>query len=581
MNQKRTLLLLGTVIIIAGLLAALALLAGEEPELDTAAVPAATSPVALPPATASAAVAGDSPTATVESLTMPELSLEQQVGQTLMVHFDGLTADSTLRRLITECHVGGIILFGPNVRDPNQVQQLVAEAQALAVANGAPLPLFVAVDQEGWPITRLGGVVTTFPSNMAVAATGDLELARQVGKATGLELRRLGINMNLAPVLDVNTNPDNPVIGLRSFGSDPQRVAQFGVAMAGGLQDAGVMAVGKHFPGHGSTVEDSHLTLPRLEQPAAQLAAVDLVPFQAAIEGDIGAIMTAHIVVPDLTNGLPATLSSAALTDLLRTQMGYEGLIATDSLGMGAIVRHYGAAEAAIMSLEAGADLLMYGNDPGQAPELQLQVCQALQDEARRDAEFAARVAAASDRILQAKQALPPAGSDAVAVDVAAHHELARAAAASSVTVVRDELGQLPLPKDEPVLWIFPEDLTRFAELAMLRVQVQLFPVERAPGQAQINEAVTAAQSAAHVVVVTVDGRDNPQQAALVEALLPYDPVLVAMGLPYDAGRFAAPTALATYGHPDVAQEMVSDVLFGEIQPSGTLPVPVEQPPAR
>ena len=288
---------------------------------------------------------------------LASLTREQKVGQVFMLGFEGTSLTEANRALIHDLHLGGVTLFARNIEDGQQLARLNADLQSVA----DPVPLFISADQEGGLVVRVTRGATIFSGNMAVGATGDPGLARKVAQAQATELLAMGVNMNLAPVVDVNTNPLNPVIGVRAFGSEPGLVSQMGSAAVEGLQLGGVSAVAKHFPGHGDTAVDSHLDLPVVPHPLERLEALELQPFRAAIQAGVDGVMTAHVYAPVLEPAAarPATLSHAILTGLLRERLGYTGLILTDALDMGAIKRDRGAAEAAVEAFEAGADLLL------------------------------------------------------------------------------------------------------------------------------------------------------------------------------------------------------------------------------
>jgi len=284
------------------------------------------------------------------------MTLPQKIGQMLLF---GWQTDIQAAALIDDLHVGGVVLMGRNIQPPEQMKQTIAGLQSGAKANGLP-PLFVAVDQEGGRVQRLGP--PHYPKRATAREIGQSspEAARTAAQEIGAELRELGFNWDFAPVLDVDSNPRNPVIGDRSFGSGPEQVAARGTAAVRGFQeDAGILACGKHFPGHGDTDTDSHFALPRISHDLAHLEAVELVPFRAAIEAGLAAVMTSHILFPALDPILPATLSPAILTGLLREKLGFEGLIITDDLEMKGVADTWGAAEAAVLAVEAGADILL------------------------------------------------------------------------------------------------------------------------------------------------------------------------------------------------------------------------------
>ena len=289
------------------------------------------------------------------SVVMSSQSFQDAIGQCLMVGIPQPTLDAETRRMLADLQPGGIILFQRNYTDPDTLQALCADIHALTLEH----PPLIALDAEGGRVHRLSPPFTHFPPALRIGQTGSLQLAHAVGVALGQELRSVGIDIDFAPVLDVYSNPDNTVIGDRAFGSDPQRVAEFGCALAAGLRAAGVLPCGKHFPGHGATVIDSHDDLPYDERDRATLEAVDLLPFQAAIAQEIELLMTAHVVYPALDPQQPASLSPIIMNDLLRQRLGFQGVIVSDDLEMGAIVRHASVADAAVQALSAGADLLL------------------------------------------------------------------------------------------------------------------------------------------------------------------------------------------------------------------------------
>jgi beta-N-acetylhexosaminidase len=275
-----------------------------------------------------------------------------------MVGFEGLEPSADVKRLIEDLGVGSVILFARNVDRPDQVAELVKELQSIARAAGHELPLLVAVDQEGGRVQRLRGPWTVWPPLRVLGHTGSEDLARRMGSAMAIELRACGISCNFAPVVDVDTNPQNPVIGDRSFGADPDLVARLGAAMIQGLQQEGVAASAKHFPGHGDTDLDSHFDLPAVSHSRSRLDDVELRPFRKAIEVGVATVMTAHVVVRELDPELPATLSPRVIDGLLRRELRYEGVIVSDDLEMQAVSKTWGSAGAAVLAARAGCDVL-------------------------------------------------------------------------------------------------------------------------------------------------------------------------------------------------------------------------------
>ncbi len=275
------------------------------------------------------------------------------------VGFDGLTPSRQVLDLI-ERGVSGVVLFARNVESPHQVAALVRELK-----QAAGRPLLACVDQEGGRVMRLRDGFTPVPTMRAIGSTRQPELAGRVGRLLAREVRAVGFDLDFAPVLDVDTNPDNPVIGNRSFGRSPELVARMGAALIEGMQGEGVAACGKHFPGHGDTAQDSHLDLPRLPHGMERLESIELPPFREAIRAGIGSLMTAHVIFEALDPSVPATISRRVLTGLLRERLGFEGLIVSDDLEMKAVADHYGIDATVVAGTAAGVDLFLgcHAND--------------------------------------------------------------------------------------------------------------------------------------------------------------------------------------------------------------------------
>jgi beta-N-acetylhexosaminidase len=291
---------------------------------------------------------------------MPEanLSLAEKVGQLFIVGFEGTEVTPELAAWMAQYGWGGVIIFGRNVESPGQLLALTQGLQAAVQARGH-LPLLIAVDQEGGRVARLKAPFTTFPSAATVGQTGSERLARDVGQAIAMELRAVGINMDMAPVLDVLTNPANSVIGDRAFSTDPQCVAHLGSAFIRGMHAAGALSVGKHFPGHGDTLLDSHISLPVCARTATQLNAREILPFREAVAAGVDAMMTAHVIYPAWDPHYPATLSPPILTGTLRAELGFQGVVITDDLGMAAVSQTIPWEEVPLRALRAGVDLLL------------------------------------------------------------------------------------------------------------------------------------------------------------------------------------------------------------------------------
>ncbi len=513
---------------------------------------------------------------------LAEMSLRDKVAQLFMVSLWGeqLTADSA--QFLVTYNPGGVILFGYNTDSPEQITALTNAIQQTGLTRPGSIPAWIAIDQEGGIVSRLSEGFTTFPVNMAVAATGDPAYARAIGRAMAAELRAVGINMNLAPVADVQTNPLNPVINRRAYGTDPAIVGQMSAAMIEGLQAGGVMATAKHFPGHGDTGTDSHLELPVVSLERTRLDEVELVPFRQAIAVDVGAIMAAHIWYPalDPTPNTPASLSAPVLSGLLRQEMAFEGLIMTDALDMDSIDRQYDLAEAAIRAIQAGADLITPGPHTGLAA--QQAAVEAVVDAVLSGSISLGRIEESVRRILRLKarfgvldwMPLDPASAD-MRIDRAAHEALVAETLAAAVTLVTDERGLVPVGPGQQVALIYPATRPSLARACeSYAPEMRVIGVSLGPTDEERGWAVTTAQLSDVAIVFTQDLMDSPAYLAMVRALPPEKTIVVALRSPYDwqsVPRVAA--YLATYSPLQPAVTAVCGGLFGAQPITGMLPV--------
>jgi beta-N-acetylhexosaminidase len=282
-------------------------------------------------------------------------SIRRDIGQLLIGSLPGTTVTPELRSLAREFSLGGVILFARNIEAPEQVAELSHDVQQLATE----LPLWVSVDQEGGRVARLKKPFTEWPPMAVLGRSGDTGLAQRFAAALAAELRAVGITLDYAPVLDIHTNPKNPVIGDRALAEDAEGVARLGAAIVRGLQDNGVAACGKHFPGHGDTSVDSHLDLPLVEHPPDRIRRVECVPFREAIRAGVAFIMTAHVLVPSLDEEVPATLSPRIVQAMLRDELAFEGVIVSDDLEMKAVAKSYAVPDAAVAAVTAGCDAVL------------------------------------------------------------------------------------------------------------------------------------------------------------------------------------------------------------------------------
>ncbi|PWJ06908.1 beta-N-acetylhexosaminidase [Streptomyces sp. NWU49] len=540
------------------------------------------------------------------------MTLEEKVGQLFVMRVYGHSAtdpdqadvDANLKEigvrtaaeLLAKYRVGGIIYFAwaHNTREPHQIADLSNGIQKASLGLPRGLPVLISTDQEHGIVARVGEPATLFPGAMAIGAGGSRSDARTLGRIAGRELRAMGIRQDYAPVADVNVDPANPVIGVRSFGSEPEAVARLVAAEVAGYQGSGVAATAKHFPGHGDTVDDSHAKLPYIHHTREQWERLDAPPFRAAIAAGIDSIMTAHIVVPALDDAEdPATLSRPILTGILREELGYDGVVVTDSLGMEGVRTKYGDDRVPVLALKAGVDQLL--NPPS------LDVAWNAVLRAVRDGELTEdRLDASILRILRLKTKLglfkdpfvSHAGVDRT-VGTRPHLAAADRIAERTTTLLVNERGLLPLSRRRrPKLLVVGADPASpsgttgpptgvlAGALTELGFTATALSTGTAPSAATIATAVAAAREADAVVVGTYNVTAGSSQKRLVEQLLATGTPVVAVAIrnPYDVAHLpGVPAYLATYSWTDVELRAAARVIAGRVDPRGTLPVPVQR----
>ncbi|MBO2456754.1 glycoside hydrolase family 3 C-terminal domain-containing protein [Actinomadura sp. LCR2-06] len=475
-----------------------------------------------------------------------KMSPREKVGQLFVPTF---SSRASALAIVRKYHVGGFIYFPENFSSPAGTAE-----QSNALQKASKVPLLLGVDEEQGIVSRTP-FITRFPGNMALGATQSTADARAAAQVTGTELRAVGINLDYAPDADVNVNPRNPVIGLRSFGSDPARVSPLLTAAIAGYQGAGVAATAKHFPGHGDTATDSHTGLPVITHSAAQWRKLDAPPFKAAIAAGVDMIMTAHIVVPGLDrSGDPSTLSKTVLTGLLRGELGYKGVITTDSLQMAGVREKYGDAVVPVRAINAGADQLLMPPSLSKAYNAVLGAVQSGKITQKRLDESVARILALKQKRGLFKAAPADPAKAAAQIGTPQQKATARRVAEHSVTLVRNERGLLPL-KGRKVSVTGPQSA--------------------ALGEALRAQGVATADPATADVHVLTTVNAGTATAARVRALASKPVVVAALGRPYDLDHAAgAAAALATYSSGATSVGALARVLSGAVKPAGKLPVP-------
>lgn len=507
-----------------------------------------------------------------------------------LVTFQGTELDAGARELLRDPAVAGVSLSRHrNVEGPEQVRTLVEDVQA---ARPGEHPLVVGTDQEGGQLTALGPGFTPFAGNMALGAAGDVELAERVAAAIGRELRAVGVNVNYAPVCDLASTPANVSLGIRSFGEDASAVGELAAATVRGLGSAGVAATAKHYPGAGDISADPHHELPLVAHDRGRLAAVEGAPFRAAVRAGAGLVMVGHVAIPSVTgrSDLPASVSRLAIDELLRADLGDDVVVVTDALDMGALGQGPSQVVEAIAALRAGADLLLLWDDV--EPERRL--LDAVGRAGARGMLDPDRRARSVARVAHLRRTLPVgAGPELGVVGGAEHMKLARELAGRSVTLVRDELGLLPIRADVgriAVVSVRPADLTPADTSSTVDVElpyairahhgeVDAFTTSHPPTDREIADLRARVRDHDLVVVGTLDAFRDPQQAALVAALHEAGPPVVwgALRTPWDLSVFdRAPTYACTYGILRPSLDAFADALFGVAPFVGRLPVTLD-----
>lgn len=498
-----------------------------------------------------------------------------------MLAFEGTEPPPDLLTDLGEGRIPGLTLFRHNVESATQVAELTGRLQA---ASGSELPLLLAADQETGQLVGLGEDTTPFPGAMALGAVGDAALTEAVATAVGTEMAALGLTINYAPVCDVATNPANPSLGVRSFSDDPEVVAGLAAATVRGLEAAGIVATAKHFPGKGEAVVDPHHELPTLDLARDRLDAVELAPFRAAVDAGVSVVMVGHYAVPAVTgrDDLPTSVAPQMIDGILRTELGFSGVVITDALDMGALPQGVGQIVDVIAAVRAGVDLLLCTADRETQGRLRagldLAVARGLIDPDP-----------ALRRVTNLRSRVPTARPDFDVVGCAAHRRLAAEVARRSVTLVRDQAGLLPLARTGELLAVMPAptDLTPAdtssrvapglaAALAEHHPNVREIVTSPAPRPDEVAAVADHARHAEAVVIGTIWA--GPEQAALVDAVVGSGTptVTVALRTPFDLAVYPrVSTHLCTYSIQPPSMKALADVIFGIESARGRLPAAI------
>lgn len=519
------------------------------------------------------------------------MTLREKIGQRFAVGFSGPVLKPEFLDFLREYKVGNIILFQENIVDHVQLTALCEKLQQ-EIRRNTGHGAFLTIDQEGGAIVRLTEDCINVPGAMAIAATGERANARLAGRITGRELHALGINFDLAPSMDVNCNPDNPVIGIRSYGDTPQQVGEYAMEMVKGLMEEQVLACAKHFPGHGDTAQDSHLSLPKVDKSREELLQMELAPFRKAVQEGIPAIMTTHILFPALEpDKIPATMSKRIIQGILRKELGFEGLVLSDCMEMGAIRQYYGTVEGCLCALEAGVDIVFVSHHADVAAQAILRI-----EEAVRSGRLSEEnLDQALDRILCWKKEYADTYGPVGECGSQAGREAAYGLLQKTITPVHMPQGKVPKPGENPFFagcYAFRANLAgneenhaiSFAEEMVKLLGGSNVLTQPDPTRQEIAETLRQAAGHSSIILGTYNGHLKQGQMQLMQALaeqaqqegIPM--VVAALRNPYELIK--APdwvTTLAVWEYSHRSFSVLADVLTGKYIPTGRLPITIEE----
>ena len=507
---------------------------------------------------------------------MKALPVEQKIGQMLIVGFHGTTTPPHIIEWLKMGKIGGVILFARNIESPEQV-----EALTRSLHTAAKHPILIAIDQEGGTVARLRAGYTESPGAMALGAADDPALTERVSGVLATELRALGINWNLAPAIDITHNIHNPSVGTRSIGTDPEHVAKHAVAQIMGFQSNGVAATAKHFPGKANTPVDPHVELPVIEGKLEQMWETDLVPFRAASNAGISAVMITHVQFKDIEPTYPSTLSPKIIQGLLRERIGYKGLVTTDCMEMKAVTNKYGPGESAVLSAIAGANTILFSH----TREYQEEVYEALFEAAQSGRLPIEQIDYSVQRIFEVKQRYPAYPKPSLSVIRKHEHlETVLEAARAGTVLLRQDPDMVPLEGSrktaliEFASHIEKETLGEDSETALAGLlkkrlpglhSIWLDPVSQS--QKQLEKANQITGEAVTIIVATRNAHLSPNQRDTTMRCLDRSSILLCLRNPYDADVLDAGVILLTLGDSTPSLQAATEVLMGDFNPSAKL----------
>lgn len=504
----------------------------------------------------------------------------EKVGQRLVIGLPGTDLDDATRQLIEEYKFGNFILFRRNIESRDQLKELCRQLQQ-QTRKATGHDAFITIDQEGGMVTRLSEDCANIPGAMAISATGEPKNAYLCGKLTAQELRSLGVNFNLAPVADINSNPQNPVIGVRSFGDRPEKAIPYLLEMTRGFRDGGVLSAAKHFPGHGDTSVDSHLGLPCVDKSLDELMACELTTFRALIQEGIPAVMTTHILFPQLdSSGVPATMSRAIITGLLKQTLGFQGLVISDCMEMNAIGVYYGTVNGVLAAAGAGVDLIFISNSHELARKASDRMVEALEKGELDSAEMDESV----EKILRCKDDIGKVQPGPF--DMREGKRVCYEVLRKSLTPCQMPQA-LPVP-DESTCYLScnqfratnvsneESDALNFARYLAEHLGGKAIVFRPDPTKKEIQEILRQTEGAKKVIIGTYNGHLNPGQLDLVRAFAEQCPQVAVFALrnPYDLKELPETVCgIAAYEYTRCCFDAIIELLRGSLIPTGKLPI--------
>ncbi|MCM1260890.1 MAG: glycoside hydrolase family 3 protein [Prevotella sp.] len=514
-----------------------------------------------------------------------DMTLKEKVGQMIGLAFSGDSYSPELKMQVEDIEAGLIIYFKDNCVTPKQIFDLNK-----TINQHAKIAPFIAIDQEGGMVARVTEGIVQSPGAMAIGATQQKENAYQLAKNMGIELRHLGFNFNFAPVGDVNNNAKNPVINVRSYSEDPNMVADYMVEAIKGYHEAGLMTSVKHFPGHGDTAVDSHVGLPVVDFDKSRLDKMELVPFQKVIDLDLPGIMASHVLYTKYDDKYPTTLSKKIITGLLREEMGFKGLVVTDSLTMSAVFDNFSLEEIVYNGFNSGCDiLLLCGARNVEMQKEFASIALRLAEEGKIPLEM---IDASVERIMKYKEMYKVGEMANTFEDIQGdleepqRMEFAEKVAEAALTLVKNEQNLLPLCKNEKILVVFPkikvvtlvenDDNTLSCLADYMPFSVDKHYVSIQPTETEQKELLEKIKKYDKVVYCSYNANFNPSQADLINQIDKQKIIVVAVRTPYDINVLDVPTYVCSYEASVLSFKALAKYLTGEIEAKGVLPVSIQ-----